>query len=62
MEIFKALQHVVGMNEARIIVAINKDTNAPIFNVADYRIVGDILKVVSVLVKKIPELFDHRTK
>jgi len=51
-----AFQHVVGMKGAKITVAINKDANAPIFSVANYGIVGDILKVVPELVKKISEL------
>jgi len=51
-----AIQHLVGMQDSDVIIAINQDKNAPIFEVASYGIVGDLFQVIPAITKRIREL------
>jgi electron transfer flavoprotein alpha subunit len=50
-----AIQHVVGMQSADVIVAVNRDPDAPIFDIANYGIVGDLFEVIPLLTRKIEQ-------
>jgi electron transfer flavoprotein alpha subunit len=48
-----AVQHLSGMNKSKVIVAINRDAEAPIFKIADYGIVGDVNQLVPAIIEEL---------
>jgi electron transfer flavoprotein alpha subunit len=55
-----AIQHLVGMQDADLIIAINRDRDAPIFEVAHFGIVGDLFQVVPILTERFREMANKR--
>lgn len=55
-----AIQHLAGMEESDVIIAVNKDPGAPIFEVADYGVVGDVTKILPAFTEQVKDLISKR--
>mgnify|MGYP002410535799 FL=1 len=57
-----AIQHLAGMEESNLIIAINKDETAPIFDVADWGVVGDVTKIIPLFTEGVKKAIAERNK
>jgi electron transfer flavoprotein alpha subunit len=57
-----AIQHLVGMQDSDVVIAINRDKEAPIFEVATYGIVGDLFQIVPAITRRLRELKQQKNK
>ena len=57
-----AIQHLAGMEESDVIMAVNKDETAPIFEVADYGVVGDATKIIPLFTEEVKKALADRKK